>query len=218
MTLDEKISILHGGPRGRAAAATGMETNGGAGWVLGVPRLGIPAIQMSDAAYGVRQSAQNGRYSTALPSDLGAAASWDVQASCDYGALLGRETLRAGSYNMTLGGAAQTLRASRATGERSSTWARTRCWPATMVGNRIKCEQGQHIIGDIKHFAINDQEAGRTEVDSVMDHRAMHESDLLAFEIGLQHWQAGGGDVLVQLNQRRLCVREQVHADRCSAR
>jgi len=33
-----------------------------------VPPLGIPMIQMSDAAYGVRSSGENGRYSTALPS------------------------------------------------------------------------------------------------------------------------------------------------------
>ena len=183
MTLDEKISILHGGPRGRAAAATGMETNGGAGWVLGVPRLGIPPIQMTDAAYGVRQSGQNGRYSTALPSNLGAAASWDVQASCDYGALLGRE-LRAQGYNMTLGGGTNLAREPR-NGRTFEYMGEDPVLAGTMVGNRIKCEQGQHIIGDIKHFAINDQEAGRTEVDSVMDHRAMHESDLLAFEIGL---------------------------------
>jgi beta-glucosidase len=55
-----------------------------------------------------------------------------------------------------------------------------------MVGNRIKCEQAQHVIGDIKHYAVNDQESGRNEVDSIIDKRAMRESDLLAFEIGLK--------------------------------
>ena len=54
-----------------------VHSNGGAGYVPGIPRLGIPAIQMSDAAYGVRSSGENGRYSTALPSDVAAAASWD---------------------------------------------------------------------------------------------------------------------------------------------
>ncbi len=183
MTLDEKISILHGGPRGRAAAATGMETNGGAGWVLGVPRLGIPPIEMSDAAYGVRQSAQNGRYSTALPSDVGAAASWDVQAACEYGTLIGKE-LRAQGYNMTLGGGVNLAREPR-NGRTFEYMGEDPVLAGTMVGNRIKCEQGQHIIGDIKHFAFNDQESGRTEVDSRMTQKAMHESDLLAFEIGI---------------------------------
>src|SRR4029077_13547764 len=79
MTLDEKISLLHGtGMSGLGPVSPlAMHSNGGAGYVVGVRRLGIPAIQMSDAAYGVRMSGENGRYSTALPSCLGGAASWD---------------------------------------------------------------------------------------------------------------------------------------------
>jgi len=53
------------------------------------------------------------------------------------------------------------------------------------VLNRIKCEQAQHVIGDIKHYAVNDQESGRNEVDSIISKRAMRESDLLAFQIGV---------------------------------
>src|SRR5215470_3565721 len=75
MTLDEKVTLLHGtghpglGPMSPLSAGS----NGGAGYVVGIPRLGIPGIQMSDAAYGVRSSGQNGRYSTALPCNLAAA-------------------------------------------------------------------------------------------------------------------------------------------------
>src|SRR5271170_3844457 len=87
MTLDEKIDLVHG--QGMPDWGKPMQHadlgNGGAGFVLGVPRLGIPIIQMSDAAYGVRDSAQNGRYSTALPANLAAAASWDTHAACEYG-------------------------------------------------------------------------------------------------------------------------------------
>src|SRR5215469_5288844 len=81
MTLDEKISLLHGtgmvglSPMGPLAT----HSSGGAGYTVGIPRLGIPAIQMSDAAYGVRMSGENGRYSTALPSCVAGAASWDLQ-------------------------------------------------------------------------------------------------------------------------------------------
>ncbi|MGH9617834.1 MAG: hypothetical protein ACRD28_13935, partial [Acidobacteriaceae bacterium] len=101
MTLDEKIDLLHGqgmlGWEGKPMP-NAVLSNGGAGFVLGVPRLGIPIIQMDDAAYGVRFSARNGRYSTALPSNLGSAASWDPQAACEYGGVIGRE-LRAQGYN-----------------------------------------------------------------------------------------------------------------------
>ena len=56
----------------------------------------------------------------------------------------------------------------------------------TLVGNRIKCEQAQHVIGDIKHYAVNDQESGRNEVNSVIGKRALQETDLLAFHIGIE--------------------------------
>ncbi len=55
----------------------------------------------------------------------------------------------------------------------------------TLVGNRIKCEQAQHVIGDIKHYVLNDQENGRDEVDVIISKRAMQETDLLAFHIGI---------------------------------
>src|SRR5271168_4280936 len=64
MTLDEKISLLHGtGMEGLSPTSPlAVKSNGGAGYVVGSPRLGIPDIQISDAAYGVRASGENGRY------------------------------------------------------------------------------------------------------------------------------------------------------------
>src|SRR6202790_2595605 len=158
--------------------------NGGAGFVLGVERLGIPMIQMSDAAYGVRNSADNGRYSTALPSNIASAATWDPQAACEYGALIGRE-LRAQGYNMTLGGGTNITREPR-NGRTFEYLGEDPVLAGTLVGNRIKCEQAQHIIGDIKHYAVNDQESGRNEVNAVIGKRALQETDLLAFHIGIE--------------------------------
>ena len=189
MTLDEKIALLHGnGWEGRPNPNAYL-SNGGAGFTLGVPRLGIPIIQMSDAAYGVRGSAENGRYSTALPSDLASAASWDTNAACEYGALIGTE-LRAQGYNMTLGGGNDLVRELR-NGRTFEYMSEDPILAGTMVGNRIKCEQAQHVIGDTKHYALNDQESGRTEMNAVIGKRAMRESDLLAFQIGIEIGQPG---------------------------
>ena len=192
MTLDEKIALLHGngmpGWPGKVFPKWYLG-NGGAGFVLGVPRLGIPMIQMSDAAYGVRSSAENGRYSTALPSDVAAASSWDPQAACEYGALIGRE-LRAQGYNMSLGGGVNITREPR-NGRTFEYMGEDPILAGTMVGNRIKCEQAQHVIGDIKHYALNDQETGRKEVNVIIGKRAMRESDLLAFQIGIEIGQPG---------------------------
>lgn len=188
MTLDEKIALLHGnGMPGWPRTVPGANPylgNGGAGFILGVPRLGIPIVQMSDAAYGVRSSAENGRYSTALPSNVASAASWDTQAACAYGALIGRE-LRAQGYNMTLGGGVDITREPR-NGRTYEYMGEDPILAGTLVGNRIKCEQAQHVIGDIKHYALNDQESGRNEVNVIIGKRAMRESDLLAFQIGIE--------------------------------
>ena len=138
---------------------------------------------MSDAAYGVRSSAENGRYSTALTSNVGSAASWDPQAACEYGALIGRE-LRAQGYNMSLGGGTNITREPR-NGRTFEYMGEDPILAGTLVGNRIKCEQAQHVIGDIKHYAVNDQESGRNEVNAIIGKRVLHETDLLAFEIGV---------------------------------
>jgi beta-glucosidase len=192
LTFEEKLQFLHGnGMRdwGKKPNPNWYLGNGGAGFILGVPRLGIPIIQMTDAAYGVRSSAENGRYSTALPSDLASAASWDPEAACEYGALIGRE-MRAQGYNMTLGGGVNLAREPR-NGRTFEYLGEDPILAGTMVGNRIKCEQGQHVIGDIKHFAVNDQESGRTEVNAIIGKRALRETDLLAFEIGISIGQPG---------------------------
>lgn len=187
MTLDEKLALLHG--NGMPAVPNWQMplsdlANGGAGYVPGVPRLGIPPIVMSDAAYGVRNSGANGRYSTALPSDLALASSWDTNLACDYGTLIGRE-LRAQGFNMTLGGGVNLTRDPR-NGRTFEYAGEDPLLAGTMVGNTMKCEQAQHVIGDIKHYALNDQETGRNIVNVVISRRAMQESDLLAFHIAIK--------------------------------
>src|ERR1700730_12433736 len=190
MTLDEKISLLHGtGMEGLSPMSPlAIHSNGGAGYVVGIPRLGIPAIQMSDAAYGVRNSGENGRYSTALPDDLAGAASWDPDAAYEYGALIARE-LRAQGYNMSLGGGVNLAREPR-NGRTFEYMGEDPVLAGKMVGQVMKGEQAQHVIGDIKHYALNDQESGRNAVNVNIDKRSMRESDLLAFEIGLRESNA----------------------------
>jgi beta-glucosidase len=186
MTLDEKISLLHGtGMMGLSPMSPlSVGSNGGAGYAVGVPRLGIPDIQMSDAAYGVRNSGENGRYSTALPANIAGAASWDPEAAYAYGGLIGRE-LRAQGYNMSLGGGVNIARELR-NGRNFEYMGEDPILAGTMVGQLMKGEQAEHVIGDIKHYALNDQESGRNAVNVHIDKRSMRETDLLAFEIGIR--------------------------------
>ena len=183
MTLDEKIALVHG--QGMPGERPGLTaSNGGAGFSVGVPRLGIPMIQMADAAYGVTRSEANGRYSTALPSNLGAASSWDPKSAYEYGALIATE-IRDQGYNMSLGGGTNLTREPR-NGRTFEYLGEDPLLAGTLDGNVMLGEQDQHIIGDIKHYAMNDQENGRNSVNVNIDKRSMRESDLLAFEIALE--------------------------------
>jgi beta-glucosidase len=198
MTLDEKISLLHGtgfhfGPPGSQPPSRSL---GGAGFIPGIPRLGIPDLQLSDAAVGVARGAEFGRYSTLLPSGVAEASSWDVRVAREYGGLIGRE-LRDQGFNMSLGGGINLTREPR-NGRTFEYKGEDAVLAGTMVGAEMKAEQEQGVIGDIKHYALNDQETGRNYVDVKIGKRAMRESDLLAFEIAVK--ESGVGAVMCSYN------------------
>src|ERR1039458_9803511 len=109
MTLDEKISMAHG-PGGFQGAGT--RSNGGAGLIPGIPRLGLPDVQLADSAVGVRGAAERGCYVHMLPSTIGGAATWDLKLAYEYGELIGRE-LRDQLYNASLGGGVNLMREPR---------------------------------------------------------------------------------------------------------
>lgn len=189
MTLDEKILLLHG--QGIPASAKGpTDSNGGAGYTPTIPRLGIPGIQMVDSAYGITRGASMGRYSTALPNNLAAASAWDPQLAFEYGALIGRE-VRDQGYSMSLGGGVNLTREPR-NGRTFEYQGEDPLLAGTLAGNFAKGVQSQNVIGDLKHYALNDQESGRIAVNVNIDKRSMRESDLLAFQIALSISDAGG--------------------------
>jgi beta-glucosidase len=211
MTFDEKIRMLHGGPaaggggRGRGAPVstapptveelterlTATRSNGGAGFIPGISRLGIPDLQMADAAVGVTRGAARGRYSTLLPSTIGLACSWDLKAAYDYGALIGKE-LRDQGYNMSLGGGLNITREPR-NGRNFEYLGEDPILAGRLDGQHMKGLQAQGILGDVKHFAFNDQETGRNIGSAnLTDKRIMRETDLLAFEIAVHDADPAG--------------------------
>jgi beta-glucosidase len=191
MTQQEKIALIHGtGQPGQGPVPLEqVKSNGGAGYVVGVPRLGIPGLQMADAAYGVTKSGETGRYSTALPSPLALAATWDTQSAMRYGALIGQELLAQG-YNMTLGGGVDLTRELR-NGRTFEYGGEDPLLAGTMIGSAMKGLQAEHVVGDVKHYAVNDQEGGRTAVNMIIDERSLRETDLLAFQLAIRIGQPG---------------------------
>jgi len=186
MTLDERISLAHG-PGGFQAA--GPRSNGGAGMIPGIPRLGLPDVQLADSAVGVRSAAERGRYATLLPSTIGGAATWDRKLAYEYGELIGRE-LRDQLYSASLGGGVDLMREPR-NGRNFEYMGEDPILAGKMLAEFVKGMQSQKVIGDVKHYAFNDQETGRNIYNVKLDKRTMRETDLLAFEIAITEGQPG---------------------------
>ncbi|MCP8892075.1 beta-glucosidase [Sphingomonas faeni] len=162
-----------------------------AGYIAGVPRLGVPAQLSSDASLGVTNPAQlrKGDTSTALPSGLAVAATFDPTLAERAGAMVGAEA-RAKGFNILLGGGANLTRDPR-NGRNFEYLGEDPLLTGRMVGQAIRGTQAQGVVSTIKHFAINGQETQRHTANSTIDPDALRESDLLAFELGIETGRPG---------------------------
>ena len=107
------------------------------------------------------------------------------RAGYEYGALIGRE-LRAQGYNMSLGGGMNLTREPR-NGRTFEYLGEDPVLAGKMVGSVMKGLQAQHVLGDIKHYALNDQESGRNAVN--ITHRQA--GGTRERSAGIRNWIAG---------------------------
>jgi beta-glucosidase len=169
-----------------------------AGYVPGTPRLGLPALFETDAGLGVAsQAGPNPRERTSLPSGLATASSWDPKVAYAGGAMIGAEA-RASGFNVMLAGGVNLMREPR-NGRNFEYAGEDPLLAGTMVGNAIKGIESNHVISTLKHFALNDQETGRNELDARIDKAALRMSDLLAMELALE--QSDAGSVMCAYNR-----------------
>jgi beta-glucosidase len=202
MTLDEKLRLIFGysdqaltevskvpddivSPELKAYVISHL-VKGSAGFVPGVPRLGIPDQTQTDASLGVRNSFIP---STALPSSLATAASFDPEVVRAGGAMIGAEA-RATGHNTMLSGGVNLAREPR-NGRNFEYVGEDPLLAGTMAGALIEGIQANRIISTIKHFAVNDQETLRTSLDVTISAAAMRQSDLLAFELAIEKGSPG---------------------------
>ncbi len=200
MTGEEKLSLVHGviaAPWGHKPRPPG--SIGSAGYVSGVPRLGIPALQETDAELGVANpgNVRPGDTATAMPSDLALASTWNPELARLQGQAVGAEA-RAKGFNVLLGGTANLIRDPRG-GRNFEYFSEDPLLTGVMAGNMIDGAQSRHLISTIKHFALNAQETDRVVLDARIDPAAMRESDLLAFEIAIERGRPGA--VMCAYNQ-----------------
>ena len=196
MTLDEKIQLVHG-----SMAMLGRKIPGalgGDGFVPGIPRLGIPDLNLIGAGVGVTNLGKrtNGQ-ATALPASLAETATWDPKLAYEFGTVIGRETRDQG-FNVSLGGGNDIMREPR-NGRNFEYHGEDPILAGKIIGQELKAIQDQGVIADIKHYALNCQETDRMGVSSNLDQRSMRELDLLAFEIGIK--DSGVGTVMCAYNR-----------------
>jgi beta-glucosidase len=186
MTLDEKLSLVVGyfgtdAPWKNFTRPVESYPQS-AGFIYGVPRLGIPHIWQADAGVGVAsQGGPNVRERTALPSGMNTAATWNPQVGFEGGAMIGAEA-RTSGFNVLLAGGVNLVREPR-NGRNFEYGGEDPLLAGVMVGSQIKGVQSNNIVSTLKHFAFNNQETGRFHLDAKIDDTAGRMSDLLALQI-----------------------------------
>lgn len=189
MTMDEKLSLLMGY---FGTDAPWKDTKRpvesypqSAGFVYGVPRLGIPHLWQADAGIGVAsQGGPDVRERTALPSGMATAATWNPEVAFTGGAMIGNEA-RISGFNVLLAGGVNLVREPR-NGRNFEYGGEDPLLAGVIVGEQIRGIQSNNIISTLKHFAYNDQETNRFTLSVNIDEAAGRMSDLLALQIAYE--------------------------------
>lgn len=192
MTDDEKFSWISGPmalPMGDQPMPEGAIGSGG--FYPAIPRLGLPAIQQSDASLGVTNpmGIRQGDDATALPSSLLLGATFDPELAHATGAVVGREA-RAKGFNVVLGGGANLLREARG-GRNFEYVSEDPLVTGVIAGASIAGIQSERVVSTTKHFVLNPEEISRVMASSDIGEGALRESDLLAFQIAIEHGEPG---------------------------
>lgn len=163
LTLEEKVRLL--------AGASSFSLHG-------VERLGIPPLNMTDGPTGVRSI--KGAPATVFPVGVAIAASWSSETAGAVAAAIGREALALGD---------QVVLAPTVNIMRIPTWGRNfetyseDPYLAGVIGSAyVRGLQSEGVGASLKHYAANNQELERFEVDAQVDERTLREIYLAAFE------------------------------------
>lgn len=192
MTDDERIALTLGY---LASAIPGRdpppeEARPGAGYVAGVPRLGVPALYETDASLGVTWiGGARGSGGTQLPSGVAQGATFDVELIERGGRMIGSEA-RAKGFNVMLAGGINLMREPR-NGRTFEYLSEDPLLAGLLGGAAVRGIQSNEIVSTVKHFAINPQETGRAFMNTAIAEDALRESDLLAFEIAIEQGDPG---------------------------
>jgi beta-glucosidase len=181
MSQAEKLALVEGGVTSNLTYGYTVPLGAG-GFVPGNVSPAIPELYLADGSVGVGNGVGP---ATALPSSIASAASWDLNEATKYGTIIGTELADYG-INVNLGGNINLIGREPRDGRTFETKGEDPILAGKITAAHLSAIQAQHVIADIKHFAFNDQESGRTTANAIIDERGGRESDLLAFEIGVK--------------------------------
>jgi beta-glucosidase len=177
MTDDERFALVVALMGAGTLPPVREDEPASAGYTAGVPRLGVPALRMTDTA------------STALPAMIALGATFDPELAREVGVVLGREA-RARGFNIMLGGTNNLIRDPR-NGRNSENVSEDPLHSAAIVAELITGTQSQGVISTIRDYALSCNETNRYWLDALINPAAHRESDLLAFELAIERAQPG---------------------------
>ena len=178
MTLEEKV---------------GMTTAQSKFSSRGVPRLGIPEVWHTDGPHGIRpevlwdewdQAGWTNDSCTAFPALINLAATWDKEMSLLYGHNIGEEA-RYRKKDILLGPGVNICR-TPLNGRNFEYMGEDPFLAGAMVVPYVKGVQEEGVAACVKHYAVNNQEFQRTQSNSVVDDRTLHEIYLPAFKAAVK--------------------------------
>ena len=178
MTLDEKIAVIHAQSKFSAP---------------GVKRLGIPDMWTDDGPHGVRpdvlwdewvQAGQTNDSCVAFPALTCLAATWNPLMARLYGESLGEEALYR-DKDMILGPGVNILR-TPLNGRNFEYMGEDPLLASRMVVPYVQGLQSKGVSACVKHYALNNDETYRHQVNVKVSDRALHEIYLPAFRAAVQ--------------------------------
>jgi beta-glucosidase len=170
MTLDEKLTLIHGTHEDPAVY------QGQAGYLGGIPRLGIPGLRFADGPPGVLTR----HPSAGETATMGVAATFSRKTAEDNGLVIGRED-RALGIDVSLQPFVNIDR-DLEFGRGYNTFGEDPFLTSEMAVAEVKGIQSQHVMAQIKHYVGYDSNSGSTFIDD----QTLHEVYVAPFDAAIR--------------------------------
>ncbi|MDQ3740714.1 MAG: glycoside hydrolase family 3 C-terminal domain-containing protein, partial [Actinomycetota bacterium] len=192
LTRDEKIELIEGDEYFGVAGGEGMHT----GTLNGVDRVGLPTVYFSDGPVGPRQG-----QATAMPSPMTLASTFSMDLAFRHAAIIGDEVKKKG--NDVVYAPAVNMMRTPLNGRTFEYFGEDPWLASRMAVGWTRGVQSEGVIGNVKHYAVNNQEGpvavpplgggpqSRHTVDARLDERTLREIYLPQFEAAVKEGRVG---------------------------